>query len=514
MAANFGRAMRYAAVTISILFGLFDSAGATRIYISPIGSDATGDGSRANPYKTLDYVGQENVETGRCSPGDTIWFVSGAGNHGYQGYIEKFQGADNKYITIMGDSTNRPVIDVGDVGGACFTLTDTYPGNDPDMDSKWLRFEHIIFKNATTMHVNIDDGGSSTNMLTPAHHINFYNCKFENETYSAEQYSGIKMAGLDTFLVDRCEFVNIRRQGIDAVGVHEGIIRNCIFRDHVNPDACSGEGYGIILKGGSRHVLVERNIFMNLSYTGVSLGNTTTNSLFRPPFGTLDGGGDIMNYENKDCWVYRNVFINVGLPIIFAHSIGGKVYNNTMYNTGASPDLGNPCGGSWYVVQIRNYHDPVCGWDYNGTTIAASQGGEFRNNISVFGTTAYGQVYNRPDSCIIASAPSFMFSNNLFYCATDPAISMPQWGTTRCLVSNMNNFTGSPGFVGGAPSIPADFLLAEGSPAIGRGLSLSEVPRDFFNQPFREPARAIGAFESREHGAPPSLPQIQSIIPR
>ena len=40
MAANLGQAMRYAAVTISIIFGLFGNAGATRIYISPAGSDA------------------------------------------------------------------------------------------------------------------------------------------------------------------------------------------------------------------------------------------------------------------------------------------------------------------------------------------------------------------------------------------------------------------------------------------------------------------------------------------
>jgi len=500
--------MRFAAVTVFFLFVLFGSSEATRIYVSPSGSNEAGDGSRANPYLTLDYICDNNDHV---SPGDTIYMLSGV--HGYQGYIEKVQGAAGAYITITGDSANRPVIDAGGVG-ACITLTDGYPGNSPDMDSKYVRFENIIFRNATAMHVNLDDGGSTTNMLTQMHHIIFYNCKFENQTYNTNQFSGIKMAGVDTFLVDRCEFVNIRRQGIDAVGAHEGIIRNCIFRDHINPDACSGEGYGIILKGGSRHVLVEKCIFKNLSYTGVSLGNTTTNTLFRPPFGTLDGGGDVMNYENKDCWVYRNLFINVGLPIIFAHSIGGKVYNNTMYNTGASPNLGNPCGGSWYVVQIRNYHDPVCGWSYNGTTIVASQYGEFRNNICVFGETEYGQVYNRPDDCLIETAPTFMFSNNLFYCATDPSISMPQWGTTRCLVSNENNFTGDPRFVAPTPSVPAEFLLGAGSPAIGMGLALGEVPRDYFEQLFRDPARALGALESWEKGAPPSMPQGESIVPR
>lgn len=506
MIANFARATRSMVATAVVILALFGRSEATRIYMSPTGSDASGNGSRQNPYRTLDYIADHNA---RVSPGDTIWLLPGV--YGYQGYVEQFQGARNNYITIMGDSTNRPILDAGNAG-ACFTITSGYP-HDQNTDSCWLRFEHIVFRNATTMHVNLDDGGQY-GRLVPMHNIIFYNCKFENETYNTNQYSGIKMAGVDTFLIDRCEFVNIRRQGIDGVGVHEGIIRNCIFRDHVNPDNCSGEGYGIILKGGSRHVLVEKNIFMNLSYTGVSLGQTTTYNLFRPPFGTLDGGGDLMNYENKDCWVYRNIFINVGLPIIWAHSIGGKVYNNTIYNPGSSPLLDYPCGGVYYVVQIRNYHDPVCGWTYNDTEIVSARGGEFKNNICVFGTTQYGPVYNRPDECLIETAPTFMFANNLFYCATDPGNSMPAWGTTRCLVSHENNYTGDPMFAGMNPSTPSEFLLREGSPAIGRGLTLGEVPRDYFDMLFRDPGRAIGALESWERGAPPLPVQMDNMYPR
>lgn len=477
-------------VLVVIMLVPFSAATSREIYMAPDGDDTNGDGSFNNPYRTLKMCSMV------VAPGDSIILKYGVypAETSMIGVSTQFHGTPGNYITIIGqpsdvDQGNIPIYDgLGGSTGSCFSISAHYASKE---DASYIIIKDIIFRNAEVMGINLDDGGTFQRE-EPAHHIIIDSCYFLDINPAHTQGSGIKFAGVDTFEIVNCTFDGVGHNGIDFVGCHEGIVRDCVFKNNLGPNG--DDGFGITCKGGSKDITVERCVFRDLFLYGVQLGQTTGDDFFRPPCGELDGDGEIMNYEAKNCNVYSCLFINVGTPIRWDNAIGGKVYNNTFYcpkNDPLRPDGEN--GGIRHIVTIHQ-DNTNCG----GTPIAYCQGGEFRNNISYFGYTNYPVYVQSPYTL----PETFIFSNNLWYCWVDESNSMPDWeflaGYNGC-PQHFEDQTGDPLFTNPTPWEPIDFVPQDGSPAKGFGLILDEILYDILNNRFADPpiaqARTIGALE-------------------
>lgn len=512
------RHLLFTASVVALLFTLvgFPHLNATTIYMAPppAGSDQTGNGSRQNPFATLEKCSESipGAYDYTQLAGDTIILLPGTYPHEvtFIGFDTYFRGKDeNNPLVVMGDPEaaaegNKPVYDGGFTAenGSGISITQYYSNNQLAVDdAQYLVIKNIKFKDFYYYGINMDDGGENSR-ATPAHHIIIDGCDFE--TGIGHFRHGLKMSGVDDFEVKNCTFVGIRYNCIDGVGLHDGHIHDNIFRD------CQtglNEGNGVMCKGGSRNVLIEKNIFKNLSIYGVQIGQTTDAHLVRPPYGELDADGETMDYEAKNIDVFRNIFINVSTPIKWDCARGGRVYHNTFY----SPlDYTDPFGASRMFV-INQIHTS---WD--SYEIVQCRDGEFKNNVIYFGRTE-GYPYNRS---VWVQNPqtqpeTFVFANNLWYCLADPSNSMPDWQTLEGLYGcpqHSDNHTGDPLFISSTPEQPVEFILRSGSPARGIGLILNDVNQDFFDRYYAVPSRSIGAFEITENSAPPMAPQSPGII--
>ena len=337
-----------------ITFIAFSHADAKKIYMAPppLGSDETGDGSLEHPFATLKQ--SSYAITGAFDytqlEGDTIILLPGAYNHEQRiiGGTSYFRGKDiNNPLVIMGDpaavaSGNKPYYTDADACseaspdvGVAIQMSRYYGReNEAEADIQYILFKDIDFKDFETYAMNIDDGGSFSR-TTPAHHITIDNCVMDPGTCSPRHC--LKISGLENFEIKNCVFTGMELCGIDAVGCHDGYIHDNIFRDG---KTTSGEyGNGITVKGGSRDILIEKNLFLRLNCYGVQIGQTTGIDFLRPPACERDADGDIMNYEAKHIDVFRNLFVHVSNPITWCNAIGGRVYHNTFYTPRNSGEL-------------------------------------------------------------------------------------------------------------------------------------------------------------------------------
>jgi len=491
---------------------------AGKIYLAPWGNNATGDGTYQYPYMTLSETGKH------AGPGDTIVARGGVypQEQQYIGYSYVFRGAPGSYLVVMGDpddiaAGNKAIFDA-DVGdghhASAVSMTACYSSpSRADYDLAYIKLLNLVFRNGHTMGLNIDDGGTWSRE-NPAHHITIEGCEFYDCDPTHTQGSGLKLAGVDTFVVRNCTFKRCGHNGIDMVGCHEGLVTQCVFMDNLAVDG--DDGLGVQCKGGSRNVVIERNIFKDLYMYGVSLGQASGLAFFRPPPGELDGDGQIIDYEAKNCNAYRNIFINVGYPVVFSRSRNCKAYQNTIYIPISNADRARGVGGTAFVVFFR--HDP---WpDMIGTVpVTHVRSADVKNNIFYFGTP-YG---NRPVTFATASPAwtdepeTIVMSNNLWYCHDNVSESLPdwdfmennQWGAPV----HSGNIVGDPYFINANPAWNTDFELSEGTPAMWMGLILEEISKDYFDRDYNVPP-TIGALELYVNSSAPAAPTSVMIWPK
>lgn len=515
-----------------VAFALIGSipAVAKRVHMKTTGSDAAGDGTLENPYFTLGKCMHALIPVDWDSAGTSDTIIVHGGTYGQQtgagtDYSVAFNYGENacafrginsaRPAYIMGNPAdvaigNKPVFTTSTAGQYVMQFNCrreagggwevSYP-----MPNGWHP-QYIVIKNLsfgpfTLAAIYIADGGTYCR-TTPTHNITIDSCDFYGGP-NGERHA-LKITGLDSMVLKNCTFRNMVQNGVDGVGVHYAHAYNNDFTD------CGNAGFSN--KGGSSYNLIEKNIFHDTNY-GVLIGQQTDMDQFRPPFGTLDADGDTMFYEAKDIEVYRNLFMNVYEPIKWDCAHGGKVNNNTFYspnNYGTAP----PAYGIKYIAEIHQnrYHDGTSNPSWTRSTY--SHDGEFKNNICVFGRT-----YNNNGPINVQTAytipESFTFANNLWYCTDPTARVLPNWeGLTGDPPQHSNDYTGDAKFIRENPSIPTDFLISEDSPARGVGLVLPRVILDFLDRPYRDPGRALGAFEAQLSGAPPIAPTRMELWPR
>jgi hypothetical protein len=271
-----------------------------------------------------------------AGPGTTIQLAPGIYTGGIP--IHQKNGAPGQPIVIAAkDPADRPVFHGG---GQALHLS----------DCNYVTLRGLIIRGFSINGINIDDGGTFD---TPSSHILLEDMLFEQigPTGNAD---GLKMSGVDNFVILRCRFRGWGGSAIDLVGCHRGIVERCSF--------VGLEGYsqssGVQLKGGTADVRVLRSNFLNAGQRAINLGGSTGLQFFRPK---AEG------YEAARIEVAGNRFTGGETAVAFVTSRDSRVHRNTFLEPSRwvlrilqetqSPDF-PPCSGGIFENNIILVRDP------------------------------------------------------------------------------------------------------------------------------------------------------------
>ena len=238
-------------------------------------------------------------ELRRVRPGDTITLAPG--NYGNGIWIEKVNGTKKKPIIITGADERNPPVFAG--GNEAIHL----------VDCNYVVLRNIKVSGCRGNGINADDGGSYD---TPSRGIVFENITIE-DIGPAGNRDGLKLSGLDNFVVRNCKLSGWGGSAIDMVGCHDGVIEKCQF---VGKKGFS-QSTGIQAKGGSENILIKRNFFKNAGGRAINLGGSTGLKYFRPK---------LRDYEARGVEVAGNHFVGSMAPIAYVTSIDCVVRRNTI----------------------------------------------------------------------------------------------------------------------------------------------------------------------------------------
>ena len=369
----------------------------------------------------------------QVGPGDTIFVLDGTQ---MTGQFLTINGSPNGYIVIIATNEHQAIFNGG--SEAIHLVNCSY-----------VEINGLIIEQQTGNGINIDDGGDYN---TPTHHITIRDCIFRDMAASGNN-DLLKLSGLDSFLIEKCAFLNggAGGSGIDMVGCHWGVIQDNLIDN-------AGQS-GIQNKGGTQYILMRRNILKDMSQRAINLGGSTGLQFFRPP---LPPGGTNL-FEAADLEVYSNIFIRSWAPIAYVGCVRVKVINNTIIDP-----------QNW-VIRILQ--------ENTNTGFLPCGDNEFRNNI-VYVNSDLTEVNIGPNT----DEDSFVFTNNLWY------KSSPGGWNLILPVIDSNQIIGNPLFVNIASE---DFRIPPNSPAVGVGKVLSE-PKTDYDQNFYVMPPSIGAFEGHE----------------
>lgn len=369
------------------------------------------------------------------SAGDTALILDGVYIDGTQ-FLEDVHGSSASPIIIMSSSEHGAIFQGGTE--AIHLINCSH-----------LEIHDLVIEEQTGNGINIDDGGDYT---TPTHQITVQNCIFRNLAGTGNN-DLLKLSGLDSFQISLCRFINGSPggSGIDMVGCHHGVIQDNYF-DQAGTS-------GIQAKGGSQHILMQRNVLKDMGQRALNLGGSTGLQFFRPPL-----SNPIENaFEAADIQVYSNVFIGSWSPIAYVGCVRVKVVNNTIYE----PE-------NWVIRILQETTEP-------GFLLCSDN--EFRNNI-IYLSQDLTEVNIGPNT----QPATFIFTNNLWYNA-----SSNSW-SPALPVTDSNQVLGDP--LLNNPT-QEDFSIPPNSPAVEAGINLPEPSSDFLMNTYHVPP-SIGAFEGNE----------------
>jgi hypothetical protein len=309
---------------------------------------------------------------GKAQPGMRIRIQPGRYQAGV--YAANLRGTPEAPIVVEGaDPQNPPVFEGGGEGW--------HLG-----DCQYLTLRNLAVGRQSSNGINVDDGGTFD---TPAHHVVLEGLRVY-DVGPKGNHDGIKLSGLDDFVVRDCTVEGWGGQAIDMVGCHRGLIEGCTFRGKQGFTQDTGPQ----TKGGSRDVTIRRCQFFGEIGRGVNVGGSTGLSVFRPQ-GAL--------YEAKEICVDGCLFVGGQAPVAFVGVDGAIFRYNTIYRP------------TRWVLRILQ--------ETTERGFAACRDGRFERNLVVFRrgdlqTAANVGPNTRPET--------FTFADNWWYCEDRPASSKPQ----------------------------------------------------------------------------------------
>ena len=364
--------------------------------------------------------------------GDTLLLQPQTFSDGAQ-FLEGLNGTAASPIVILAESEHQSIFQGGTEAIHLINCT-------------FVEINGLVITQQTSNGINIDDGGD---YATPSKHITIRNCIFRDMAATGNN-DLLKMSGVDSFLIERCDFIDggAGGSGVDFVGCHWGTVQDCYFD---NPGTS-----GIQNKGGTQFIRIQRNIFKNVAQRALNLGGSTGLQFFRPPL----PDPIVDAFEAADLDVFANLFIGSRAPIAFVGCVRVKVYNNTFYQ----PD-------NWVLRILQETTTPG---------FVACSDNEFRNNIISL-PNDITEVNTGPNT----APETFLFSNNLWFNSGNanwaPALPVP----------DIDQVIADPLF---EDPFVGNFRIPSSSPAVAAGLILGGAATDFDQVPFQSPP-SIGAFE-------------------
>jgi hypothetical protein len=288
-------------------------------------------------------------------------------------FAVNLQGTQQRPIVIEGADADRPPLFEG--GKVAWQLS----------DCAHLVLRNIAMRGQQANGINVDDGGSYD---TPSHHLVLEKIHV-SDVGPRGNFDGIKLSGVDDFVVRDCTVEGWGGQAIDMVGCHRGVIEGCTFRGKPG----FSQDAGPQTKGGSSQIAIRRCLFLETGGRAVNLGGSTGLAYFRPR-GTL--------YEAKDILVEGCVFVGSQAPVAYVGVDGAVV----RYNTFCQP-------GKWVLRILQETTEPG---------FAPCRNGRFERNLIVFRRAGVQiQVNIGPHT----SPETFAFADNLWYCEDRPQASRP-----------------------------------------------------------------------------------------
>jgi len=297
-------------------------------------------------------------------PGDYRGYFSGANLH----------GTPEKPIVIGGADPARPPVLHG--ASECLHLSSV----------SHLILRDLVLTGSRVNGLNIDDGGT---IDAPSHHLVLDGLAVR-DIGSSDNHDGIKLSGIEDFLVRRC---TIERWGgggsaIDMVGCHRGLILDSTFRH----DAGKGSN-AVQAKGGSCDVVIGRCRFANAGQRAINMGGSTGLAYFRPRK---------PGYEARRIVAIGNTFVGSMAPVAFVGSDDCVASYNTLCRPGA-----------WAARILQ---------ETRGPDFAPSRNGVFRGNIVVWRWRELRTAANvGPDT----APETFRFEGNWWFCEDRPGGSQP-----------------------------------------------------------------------------------------
>ena len=251
-----------------------------------------------------------------------------------------------------------------------------------------VEISHFKFTGAQANGLNLDDGG----LAGSAKGIVLRDLVVTG-TGPGGNRDGIKLSGVDAFLIERCrvEAWGTGGSGIDMVGCHDGQVRHCVFERDAAGYARALQSNGVQMKGGSARVVVQRCRFIRAGGRGVNLGGSTGAAYMRPA--ETDAEARALTVE--DCY-----FEDVLAPVAFVGVDEALVQFNTIVRP-----------GKWAVRILQ---------ENQNTEFVPCRKGTFRDNIIVFQSGSLGEAVNISPG---TEPASFTFTHNLWFCEDKPAES-------------------------------------------------------------------------------------------
>jgi hypothetical protein len=278
------------------------------------------------------------------------------------------QGTEAEPVVIAGADPQEPPEFVGEAAGGSGSVA-----------MHLSQISHVVLQDLVVRGfpgngLNIDDGGSAE---TPSHHVRIEHLQVLRIGPEGNR-DGLKMSGVDQFVVVDCVFHGWGGSAIDCVGCHEGVVERCRFE--------GVEGFSqsnaVQLKGGSRGVRVLENFFLNAGQRAINIGGSTGAAYFRPAVG---------DSEAAEIEVAGNRFVGGMAAVAWVTADGGHVHHNTFVDQ-----------EKWLLRILQENQDP---------RMRPSHDGLFEDNLVVVGDGASVLLNIGP-----ATAPeTFRFRRNAWY---------------------------------------------------------------------------------------------------
>ena len=318
--------------------------------------------------------------------------------------IRALQGAKAGDVISIASGNYAGGISVSGISGteqAPVRLTAADPKNPPVIDGgasglqlsgcSYVEVSHLTFTNAEANGLNVDDGtqGTGTKGIV-----------LRDLTVigrgSEGNRDGIKLSGLDNFKVERCrvEAWGSSGSGIDMVGCHDGLVKQCVFERDEAGYAKALMSNGVQMKGGSARVTVQRCRFVRSGGRGINLGGSTGAAYLRP----ANTRAEAQDLVVEDCY-----FEGLMAPVAFVGVDGAIVRHNTI----VSP-------GKWIIRILQ---------ENRATGFAPSRNGSFTDNIVVYQSGSIGEAVNIGEG---TEPASFAFARNVWFSQDRPSASQRQ----------------------------------------------------------------------------------------